>query len=163
MRKGHYRHSIIDLLNQGTQPLNRVRSPSLCPKLPRVLYDYIVSANSGGSGEVARIRKHVWAFAYRLCDSCLFLMNRLKCKKQNDKTNNVVVRPAKTQVSLGIRPVWTESSLSACRKLGSLVTHLAHSEDSDQTWRMPRLICVFAGRTVKLLVLSRGGSFVLLV
>ena len=32
------------------------------------------------------------------------------------------VHPAKTQISLGIRPVWSESSLSAWRKLGSLVT-----------------------------------------
>ena len=40
-----------------------------------------------------------------------------------DKTNNVVVRPAKTQISLGMRPVWSESSLSAWRKLGSLATH----------------------------------------
>ena len=43
--------------------------------------------------------------------------------------------------------------------LGSLATHLAHSKDSDQTGRMPRLIWVFAGRTVILLILSRGGSF----
>ena len=33
------------------------------------------------------------------------------------------------------------------RKLGSLATHWAHSEESDQTGRMPRLIRVFAGRT----------------
>ena len=33
-----------------------------------------------------------------------------------DKTNNVAVRPAKTQISLGIRPVWSESSLSAMKK-----------------------------------------------
>ena len=39
------------------------------------------------------------------------------------------VRPARTQTSLGIRPVWSESSLSAWRKLGSLATHWAHSED----------------------------------
>ena len=45
-----------------------------------------------------------------------------------DKTNKMSVRPAKTQVSLGIRPVWSESSLSAWRKLGSLATHCAHSE-----------------------------------
>ena len=43
------------------------------------------------------------------------------------------VRPAKTQISLGIRPVRSESSLSAWRNLGSLATHWAHSEDSDQT------------------------------
>ena len=39
------------------------------------------------------------------------------------------VRPAKTQISLGIRPVWSESSLSAWRKLGPFATHWAHSED----------------------------------
>ena len=38
----------------------------------------------------------------------------------------------------------------AWRKLGSLVTHWAHSEDSDQTGRMPRLIWVFTGCTCHL-------------
>ena len=52
-----------------------------------------------------------------------------------------------------------QSSLSAWRKLGSLSTHWAYSEDSDQTGRIPRLIWVFAGRTATFLVLSRGGSF----
>ena len=61
--------------------------------------------------------------------------------------------------NLGIRLVWSESSLSAWRKLGSLATHWAHSEDSAQTGRMPRLIWIFAGRTVILLVLSWGGSY----
>ena len=77
---------------------------------------------------------------------------------RHDKTNNVAVRPAKTQISLGIRPVWSESSRSEYRKLGSVATHWAHSEDSDQTGRMPRLIWVFAGRTLTLLVLSCRGS-----
>ena len=63
----------------------------------------------------------------------------------HNKTNNVAVCPAKTQISLG-------------RKLGSLATHWAHSEDSDQTGRMPRLIWVFAGRIATSLVLSWGGS-----
>ena len=65
----------------------------------------------------------------------------------HDKTNKMTVRPAKTQISLGIGPVWSESSLSAWRNLGSLATHWAHSEDSDQTGRVPRLIWVFAGLT----------------
>ena len=43
--------------------------------------------------------------------------------------NKLTVRPAKTQISLGIRPVCSESSLSAWRKLGSLATHWAHSKD----------------------------------
>ena len=57
------------------------------------------------------------------------------------------MRTAKTQISLSIRPAWSASSLSAWRKLGSLATHWVHSEDSDQTGRMPRLIWVFAERT----------------
>ena len=32
---------------------------------------------------------------------------------RHDKTNKMSVRPAKTQISLGIRPVWSESSLCA--------------------------------------------------
>ena len=79
---------------------------------------------------------------------------------RHDKTNKMSVRPAKTQISLGIRPVWSESSLSAWRKLGSLATHWADSEDSDQTGQLPRLIWVFARGTVILLVLSCRGSFV---
>ena len=57
-----------------------------------------------------------------------------------------------------VLPVRPESSLPAWRKLGSLATHSAHSEDSDQTGRMSRLIWVFAGRTLILLVLSCRGS-----
>ena len=70
----------------------------------------------------------------------------------------MVVRPAKTQISLGISPVWPESSLSAWRNLGSLATQWVYSEDSGQTGWMPRLIWVFTGRTTILLVLSWGGS-----
>ena len=72
---------------------------------------------------------------------------RLVIGQTHGKTNIMTVRPAKTQISLGIRPVWAESSLSAWRKLGSLATYGAHSEDSDQTRRVPRLNWVFAGRT----------------
>ena len=51
-----------------------------------------------------------------------------------------------------------QSSLSTWRKLGSLATHWAHIEDSDQTGQMSRLIWVFAGRTLILLVLSCHSS-----
>ena len=40
--------------------------------------------------------------------SMVFLYEPLR-----DKTNSVAVRPTKAQISLGIRPVWSESSLSA--------------------------------------------------
>ena len=78
----------------------------------------------------------------------------------HDKTNKMACAPSEN------RSVWAsaqsdQSLLSAWRKLGSLATCWVHSEDSDQTGQMPRLIWVFAGRTVFLLVLSWGGSFVL--
>ena len=77
-----------------------------------------------------------------------------KFEPPRDKTNKVSVRPAKTRISLGIHPVWSESLLSAWRKLGSLATHWAHSEDSDQTGQMPSLISVFAVRMKKAWILS---------
>ena len=52
------------------------------------------------------------------------------------------VRPAKTQINLGIRSVWSETSLSAWRNIGYLATHWTHNED----W-MPRMTWVFSGRT----------------
>ena len=57
------------------------------------------------------------------------------------------VRPAKTQLNLGIHPVWSESSLCAQRLAEDLSFLYGDSEDSDQTGRMPKLIWVFAGRT----------------
>ena len=73
------------------------------------------------------------------------------------------VRPAKTQISLGIRPVWSESSLtqislgihpvwsesSLCAQWVAKDPSFLHadSEDSDQTGWIPRLIWVFAART----------------
>ena len=63
------------------------------------------------------------------------------------KPTNWHVRPAKTQISLGIRPFWSESLL--CAKWVAKDPSFLHadSEDTDQTGRMPRLILVFAGRT----------------
>ena len=62
------------------------------------------------------------------------------------------------QISLGIRPVWSDSSL--CAKWVAKDPRFLHAdrENSDQTGRMPRLIWVFAGRTLILLVLSCRGS-----
>ena len=69
-------------------------------------------------------------------------------------TNKMTVWPEKTQISLGIRRVWSESS----QWLKDPSFLHADSEDSDQTGRMPRLIRVFARPTIILLVLSWGGS-----
>ena len=87
----------------------------------------------------------------------------LTFEQLHDKTNRVSGNQAKTQISLGIHPVWSESSLSAWRNLGTLATHWVHSEDSDQTGRIPRLIWVFTGRILILLVLSCRSSFTLLL
>ena len=75
---------------------------------------------------------------------CIYIFQQRK--KERKKQTNWHVRPAKTQISLDIRPVWSEFSLSPWRKLGSLPTHWARIEDYDHTGRMHRLIWVFAGR-----------------
>ena len=63
------------------------------------------------------------------------------------KTNKMTMRSAKTQISLGICPVWSESSLyTQWVAKGPSFLH-ADSKDSNQTGQMPRLIWVFAGRT----------------
>ena len=46
------------------------------------------------------------------------------------------VRPAKTQISQGIHPVWSESSMSVLRIAKDLWLLHADSEDSDQTGRI---------------------------
>ena len=73
-------------------------------------------------------------------------IDNLTFELRHDKTNKMDVRPAKTQISLGIRPVW--SVFAVCmKKAWSLATLWAQSEDSDQTGQMPRLMWVFAGHT----------------
>ena len=77
----------------------------------------------------------------------------------HDKTNKVTVRQAKTQISLDICPVWSESLLCSQWVAEDPSFLHADSEDSDQTGWMPRLIWVFAGRTLSLLVLSCRCSY----
>ena len=96
----------------------------------------------------------------------IFKSDNVIYEPPHDKTNKMIVRPAKTQISLGIRPVWSESSpgwfeSSLCAQWVAKELSFLHadSEHSDQTGRMSRLIWVFAGRTVILLVLSWGGSY----
>ena len=70
--------------------------------------------------------ENLLTFLYRntlLKSSAIGYFKNKTFEPRYDKTNKISVRPAKTQISLGIRPVWSESSLSACRKVGSLATH----------------------------------------
>ena len=50
------------------------------------------------------------------------------------------VRPVKTQISLGIRPVWSESSLSTLCIAKDLTFRHADSNDCDQTGRLESLL-----------------------
>ena len=58
---------------------------------------------------------------------------RKKERKKNKQTKWHVC-PTKTKISKGIRPVRSEFSLSAWRKLGSLHTHWAHSRRLWSDW-----------------------------
>ena len=57
------------------------------------------------------------------------------------------VRPAKTQISLGIRPVWSESSL--CAQWVAKDPMFLHADSEDWSdWADAQADWVFAGRTV---------------
>ena len=60
------------------------------------------------------------------------------------------VHPSEIQISLHIRAVWSESSLSGRINVAPLAIQNAPSEDSDQTSRMRRLIWIFTGRKCSL-------------
>ena len=91
---------------------------------------------------------------------CLQEFCHYRYEPPHGKTNKMTVHPAKTQISLGIRPVWSEPSLCTHWVAKDPLLLQADSKDSDQTGQMPRLIWVFTGRTVSLLVLSRDGSYI---
>ena len=89
--------------------------------------------------------------------------NMLKMSFLMTKPTKWHVRPAKTQLSLGIRPVWSESS--PCAQSVAKVPRClnAASKDSDQNGRMrcPGWSESSLGAHAILLVLSWGGSNVL--
>ena len=68
-------------------------------------------------------------------DNWLILKNGTN-EPRHDKTNKISVRPAKTQISLGIRQVWSESSLCAQWVAKDPKFLHADSKDSDQTGHM---------------------------
>ena len=81
---------------------------------------------------------------------CIVILSQWGIKwyaPQHDKTNKIAVRPAKTQISLAICPVWSESSVCVLRVAKDPVILYEDIEDSDMHGRMPRLIWDFAGHT----------------
>ena len=76
---------------------------------------------------------------------CIAVTETIHFSRIMIKQTKWYVRPAKTQISLSIRPVWLESSQCAQWVAEDPMFLHAQSEDSDQSGRMPRLIRVFAG------------------
>ena len=118
--------------------------------------NYFQSTKSTGSTDLSPDLAHLIQVIYQL--------NHMNISKTiivlpHDKINKMTVCPVKTQISLGICSVWSESSLCAQWVAKDPRFLHADSKDSDQTGQMPRLIWVFAGCTVILLVLSWGGSY----
>ena len=94
----------------------------------------------------------------RIMNTCVCMLLKKHFSRRITKPTKWQVRPANTQISLGICPVW--SVFTVCMKK-AWATHWVHSKDSDQTGQMPRLIWVFTGRKATLLVFSCRGSFVI--
>ena len=81
----------------------------------------------------------------------VILCSQSSSEPPHDKTNKMTVRPAKTQINLGVRPVWSESSLCAQWIANDLIVH------SDRIG-CPGWSASSLGAHAILLVLSWGGS-----
>ena len=88
---------------------------------------------------------------------CKLLRSSLLYDPPQNKINKMTVHPAKTQISLGIRPVWSVFDIRM-KKPWVLSYPLRAQRRLWSDW----VIWVFAGRTVILLALSWGGSDVLI-
>ena len=117
-------HSEVPSLNQMTTDVFQIFSGCEIVRINNQSPSYVSCclfciSQSGNSG--------FYTSAVKVCAFSLYFgwqkrkldFNYLIIEPPHVKTNKVAVRPAKTQISLRIRPVWLESSLSAWRKLGS--------------------------------------------
>ena len=143
------------ILTAHALPFRGAKDLAFCLKVP---LDWLLAlASSGGSGETARMRRLAWTFAARIGDKYQIRLTRSIWKitgtsvqymsRLMTKPSNWYVRPPKTQISLGIRPVWSQFSLCAWWVAKDPSFLHADSDDSDQTGWMPRLIWVFPGCT----------------
>ena len=92
-----------------------------------------------------------WILAYFECHLALF-------EQHHDKTNKMTVRPVKTWLSLGIRPVWSESSLCA-QWVAKDPSFLHADRELWSDWADAQADLSLRWAHVILLVLSWGGSF----
>ena len=104
----------------------------------------------------ALIRLHFWRRRCLICvcivcrdwqsDNSGSLLYIFPFEAAHDKTNKMTVRPAATQISLGIRPVWSVFAVHSIAK----DPRFLHVDSEDSDW---------ANALVILLVLSCSGSF----
>ena len=90
------------------------------------------------------MRRRICAFVVRIWHKQVFSWCG-SYEPQHNNTNKVTiwpVRPAKTQISLGICLVWSLFTVH----MKKLCANWAHSKDSDKTGPICRLIWVFVGR-----------------
>ena len=99
--------------------------------------------------DIPSATKFIWAASWQNQHTDMCAQRRLRSAWASAQSD---------QISLGIRPVWSESSLCAQWVSKDPRFYHADNENSDQTGRIPKLIWVFAGRRATLLVLSWGGS-----
>ena len=94
----------------------------------------------------------VWVYSQKSEKHCLLHFQQRQMSRDMTKPTKWLCTHWRFRSAwASICPVWSEYLLSAWRKLGSLAAYWVHSEGSDQTRRMPRLIWVFAGHTLILL------------
>ena len=106
-----------------------------------------------------KVRKVCWSFLkIDICTNCTLFWSTFEPRHEKKKRKKMSVRPAKTQISLGIRPVW---SVFAVRSVGSYGPRVSSCGQRRlwSDWADAQADLVFAGRTVTLLVLSCRGSF----
>ena len=112
-----------------------IYSCQLCSRFVQIIHTVMVlsfQTDTDRSGQTQQTQiRHLWSGFYG------------NLSHRTTKPTKRPLRPAKTQISLGICPVWSESSPSTWRNIGPLTTYWVHSQDSDHTGQMPRLIWVF--------------------
>ena len=124
------------LLGRLPKPLTSTK----CPYFPQQLTTALLES-------AAENGHRSYSMTKSFCPQAILTASHEQMSCSMTKQTKWHVRPAKTQIRLGICPVTLASLLSTRRNLRSLATHWAHSEVSDQTGQMPRLIWVFAGCT----------------
>ena len=86
------------------------------------------------------------------------MLDQKTFEQPHDKINKMACATSEASDQPGHPPSLIRVFAVLMKEAWVLSYHWAHSEDSDQTRQMSRLIWVFAGRTVILVVLSWGGS-----